>query len=289
MPKNILVTGASGFVGSHFIDYLIKYNINYSVFSERILSNYRLSDYGRVDVIVHLAGLAHNKARSDGEIYNVNTQGTIELAKKAKMNGVKRFVFMSSVAVYGTDTQSPITEDTQLSPITSFAKSKYEAELGLLSLSDKNFEVVIIRTPLVYGRYAPANFNLLLKLVSKLPVLPFGLTNNRRSYIAAANLSDFILVCVNHLKAAGEIFLVSDEYAISTEEFTNAISEGLDKKSCQLPIPVWLMYIVAKLVGKTETAKQLLASFELDRSKAERVLNWTPPLSMAQAMKLLKK
>jgi len=148
---------------------------------------------------------------------------------------------------------------------------------------------VIIRSPLVYGKNAPANFALLSKLIAKVPALPFGLTNNHRSYIAATNLADFLTVCVSHPKAAGEIFVISDGVAISTKKFTNAISVGLSKKVYQFPVPVLFMSFAAKLVGKAEMAKQLFGNFELDCSKAKQKLNWIPPLTMAQAMKLLKK
>jgi len=289
MSENILITGASGFVGTHFVEYLKKNNVNHSVFFDRILSGYKFESYGRVDTIVHLAGLAHNKASTDKEIYEVNTRGTIALAQRAKNYGVKRFVFMSSTAVYGLGAQTSVNESTPAKPMTPFAKSKHEAELGILELSDSNFEVVIIRSPLVYGKSAPANFALLSKLVAKLPALPFGLTKNRRSYIAATNLADFLYVCISHPKAAGEIFVISDGSAISTKDFTNAISVGLSKKKYQLPFPVWLMNLAAKLIGKSEMAKQLFGHFELDCSKAKLKLNWNPPLTMAQAMKLLKK
>ncbi len=289
MSDNILITGSSGFIGTHFVDYLKTKNVNYSVFAQRILSDYELSNYGRVDTVVHLAGLAHNKACTDKDIYEVNTQGAITLAQKAKKSGVKRFVFLSSTAVYGSGSQLAINENTPLTLHTSFAKSKYEAELGILELTDSDFEVVIIRSPLVYGKNAPANFALLSKLIAKVPALPFGLTNNHRSYIAATNLADFLTVCVSHPKAAGEIFVISDGVAISTKKFTNAISVGLSKKVHQLPVPVLLMSFAAKLVGKAEMAKQLFGNFELDCSKAKQKLNWIPPLTMAQAMKLLKK
>jgi len=288
MSDNILITGASGFVGTHFVNHLKNNKVNYSVFSQRISFDYELCDYGKIVTIVHLAGLAHKKACTNEKNYEVNTQGTITLAQRAKMHGVKRFVFMSSTAVYGTSSQLSVNENTPLSPITPFAKSKYQAEQGILKLADSDFEVVIIRSPLVYGQNAPANFALLSMLVAKLPILPFALTKNRRSYISAINLADFISVCVTHPKAAGEIFVISDGVAISTKDLTYAISKGINKNICQFPVPVLLMSLAAKFVGKGELAKQLFGNFELDCSKVRHKLNWTPPLTMAQAMKLLK-
>jgi nucleoside-diphosphate-sugar epimerase len=284
----VLVTGSSGFIGSHLISYFEKKDLNYITFIDRLNSDYQLSDYVGFSVVVHLAGLAHNKGATEDEVKDINFKSTMELAKKAKELGVCKFIFLSSITVYGILDGRCISELTPPMPITAFSKSKYQAELGLKALETSDFEIVIIRSPLVYGRGAQANFDLLLKLVSASPILPFGLINNSRSYIAVSNLVDFILHCIKNPKAGGETFLVSDGICVSTQDFTNAIAEGIDKRVFQLPIPHWLMNFFAKLVGKPEISKQLFGNLWLDCSKNRRLLGWKPPLTMAQAMKSLR-
>ncbi|HAS8338598.1 NAD-dependent epimerase/dehydratase family protein [Vibrio vulnificus] len=246
--------------------------------------------FTEVDTLIHLAGLAHNNSFSVADYKAVNTDGTLRLALKAAEAGVRRFVFVSSIGVNGTSTKDKaFKSNSKENPHNAYAQSKYDAEIGLKKISEETgLELVIVRPTLVYGPNAPGNFGMLTRLVSKLPILPFGLANNRRDFIAVQNLADLLVTTATHSDAAGHTFLASDGEPVSTKQFTNAIAQGLGKKVIQLPIPVSLMRLAAKFVGKSAMIEQLFGNLEVDSSNIRQVLGWTPPLTMEQAMASLR-
>ncbi|BCK15018.1 TPA: NAD-dependent epimerase/dehydratase family protein [Vibrio cholerae] len=297
----ILLTGATGFVGQEVVKLKREFRCVVRLGeTHSFMDSYEISGidestewsdcFHGVDSVIHLAGLAHNKSFSEAEYRCVNTNGTLRLAKKAAEAGVRRFVFVSSIGVNGTSTiRAPFTQYSKENPHNYYAQSKYDAELGLKKISeDTELEVVIVRPTLVYGANAPGNFGLLTNLVSKFPILPFGLAHNRRDFIAVQNLVDLLITCAIHPAAAGHTFLASDGETVSTKHFTNAIAEGLGKKVIQLPIPVSFMRFVGKLVGKSTMIEQLYGDLEVDSSNIKEVLDWTPPLTMKQAMDTLR-
>jgi nucleoside-diphosphate-sugar epimerase len=298
---NIFLTGSSGFVGKQIASTYDIYRHtarklelieNKSFFLvDSINSNTDWSmAFDDIDVVIHLAGLAHSTQFSIEEYDDVNVKGAICLANAAALSGVKRFVFVSSIGVNGTVTQAnPFTVDSLPNPHNGYAQSKFAAELGLRKMAaETGLELVIVRPTLVYGPQAPGNFGLLTKLVKKLPMLPFGLANNKRDFIAVQNLADLLITCAIHPNAAGHTFLASDMETVSIKQFTNAIADGLDKKTFQLPIPVSLMRLVGKLTGKSAMIEQLYGNLQVDSSNIKEVLDWTPPLTMKQAMATLR-
>lgn len=297
----ILVTGATGFVGKQLTKLEHKFRCVIREGEKHFFKDFYVVPtinsstkwsgcFEGVDSIIHLAGLAHSKLFTDSDYKSVNTDGTLRLVQKAAEAGVKRFVFVSSIGVNGTSTQElPYKESSIPCPHNSYAQSKYDAELGLKEIAEKTgLEVVIVRPTLVYGPSAPGNFGMLARLVNKLPFLPFGLANNRRDFIAVQNLADLLVTCAKHPGAAGHTFLASDGETVSIKEFTNAIAKGLGKKVFQLPIPVTLMRLAGKLVGKSDMIEQLYGNLEVDSSNIKDVLGWTPPLTMKQAMATLR-
>lgn len=299
---NILLTGSSGFVGN----YLLTNNDIYCVVtrdkSKKSQNSFYVDSFSsetnwegafsNIDCIVHLAGIAHKKTVTKNDYFKVNTQGTLKLASDAAKAGVKRFIFVSTIGVNGSSTrpEKSFSYGSKVNPHNAYAKSKLDAELGLKKLAkETGLEIVIVRPTLVYGPNAPGNFGLLTRLVKNLPLLPFGLVKNQRSFIAVQNLVDLLLTCAKHPNAAGHTFLASDCESVSTKQFTNAIAKGLNKSVYQLSIPVSVMYLVAKLCGKQSIAEQLLGNLEVDSSNAFDVMDWVPPYSMEQAMTLLSK
>ena len=204
--------------------------------------------------------------------------------------GISRFVFVSSIGVNGASTsRRPFSVYSEPTPNNAYARSKYEAELGLKKIAEKTgLEVVIVRPTLVFGHDAPGNFGALTRLVNKLPILPFGLANNRRDFISVQNLADLLVTCATHPNAVGHTFLASDGETVSVKQFTNAIADGLGKKVIQLPVPVSVMRLVGKLTGKSAMIEQLYGNLEVDSSNIKEVLGWTPPLTMRQAMATLR-
>ncbi|MER0326042.1 NAD-dependent epimerase/dehydratase family protein [Vibrio vulnificus] len=303
MKTNMLLTGASGFVGSQFCG---KQDIKrivvrkgdscklweceqYRIESLSGVTNW--SDaFDGIDVIIHLAALAHSQTFTSEDYQRVNVDGTLHLALKAAEAGVKRFVFVSSIGVHGTNTfYSPFRPDSPVAPNNDYTRSKLSAEMGLAEISlETGLEVVIVRPTLVYGVDAPGNFGMLTKLIQRIPVLPFGLATNRRDFISVQNLADLLVICATHPNAAGHTFLASDSETVSIKEFTNAIAKGLGKKVFQLPVPATLMRFAGKLVGKSDMIEQLYGNLEVDSSNIKEVLGWTPPYTMEQSMAFLK-
>lgn len=237
-----------------------------------------------------MACLTHSYDYIEAQYQSVNVQGTLNLARQAAEAKVKRFVFISSVAVNGNFTKElPFDTFASPNPTSAFARSKHATELGLKQIADQTgMELVIIRPTLVYGPNAPANFGSLTKLVQKLPFLPFGLADNKRDFIAVQNLVDLLMTCAKHPKAAGHTFLASDGESVSIKQFTNAIARGVGKTLIQLPVPIGVMRLAAKLLGKSAMVEQLVGNLEVDSSNLKDVLDWTPPYTMEESMAFLK-
>jgi nucleoside-diphosphate-sugar epimerase len=294
---SILLTGASGFVGRELSTkyeiskMVVRDNAKYRNQSSHIIKALNATTdwkgaFYNVDTIIHLAGLAHSKSFSIEDYQSVNVGGTLHLAAEAAKSNVKRFVFVSSIGVNGTFTlEQPFSNLSEPKPHNSYAQSKYDAEVGLTKIAQETgMELVIVRPTLVYGPYAPGNFGMLTRLINKLPCLPFGLIDNKRDFIAVQNLADLLIICANSPDAAGHIFLASDGETVSIKQFTNAIARGLNKRLIQLPVPATLMRLVARLVGKSAMAEQLIGNLQVDSSNAQEVLGWVPPYTMEQAM-----
>jgi UDP-glucose 4-epimerase len=241
MPNGgILVTGAKGFVGSAVCAALVaKYSVrgvarqlDASPLLEGVefVSGELSVDFdwpgalAGIGIVVHCAARVHvmNEVSSDplAEFRRVNVAGTLHLARQAAVAGVKRFIFLSSIKVNGEQTQigSPFTADQTPNPADSYGVSKMEAEEGLRTLArDTGMEVVIIRSPLVYGPGVKANFLAMMRVLYRGVPLPLGaVTQNKRSLVALDNLVDFVLTCLAHPAAANQTFLVSDGESLST-------------------------------------------------------------------------
>lgn len=301
---NILLTGASGFVGGHFCgDDSIKRVV---VRDSDNCSHWGCDQYQvdaidgqtcwsgafeNIDAIIHLAGLAHSRTFTNDDYQSVNVDGALHLAKKAALAGVKRFVFVSSIGVLGSHTSdSPLTVDSPLIPENEYTQSKLSAEIGLKKISrETGLEVVIIRPTLVYGADAPGNFGMLAKLVSRVPILPFGLVSNKRDFVAADNLKDILMCCALHPAAKGETFLASDGETVSIGEFTSHIAQGLNRKVIQLPVPISLFRFLGRLSGKTQLVEQLVGNLHVDNSNLKNKLGWTPSYTMKDVMSRLNK
>ncbi|MFB2800295.1 NAD-dependent epimerase/dehydratase family protein [Shewanella seohaensis] len=264
--NNYIITGKSGFIGSHFV----------APSSLDLRAEFSINDLIGTDSIIHLAGLAHSKYTIE-EYIDVNVNLTLRLAGLAAKAGVKRFVYLSSINVQNSNLlKEPAVY------------SKLCAEQGLIEIAESTgLELVIVRSPLVYGKRAPGNFKKLVALVKYSPFLPFLITHNKRDFIAVENLVDLLITCTIQPNAANHTLSASDGEAVSIKQFTDAIAKGLNKKLFQIPVPVSLMKLVACLVGKNEICNQLLGNLQVAPPKAQEVLGWIPPYTMEQAMSSL--
>lgn len=198
------------------------------------------------DIVIHCAARAHimhdDVADPMAEYRRVNVTGTMNLARQAATYGVKRFIFISSIKVNGESTtrQPKFKAFDMPAPLDAYGQSKAEAEQELLKLArEASMEVVIIRPPLVYGPAVKANFASLFSIVSRGIPLPFAcICNNKRSLVSVTNLVDLIATCIDHPKAANQIFLVSDDHDVSTSEMVREMATALGKPTWQIPVPV---------------------------------------------------
>ena len=301
----LVLTGSTGFVGSKLLTSLSSYDVtvigrtkpksslNYKFYQAEINS---AADYlpalSGADILIHSAARVHimddNVTDPLAEFRAINTEGTVNLAKQAAEAGVKRFIFISSIKVNGESTSlnNPFRPDGEVAPQDPYGVSKAEAEEGLKNIAkETGLEVVIIRPPLVYGPNVKANFSTMMKWINKGVPLPLGAIHNQRSFVALDNLVGFIIRCIDHPKAANEVFLISDDEDVSTSELLRKVAKAFGKKALLLPIPVWLMTSVAKLVGKGDVANRLFGSLQVDSSKARELLGWKPVITMDEQLK----
>lgn len=303
---NILLTGATGFVGSRLAETL---NDMSDIDLTCAVRRFGAAGSGREvvvsgleadtswsdaladqQVVIHAAARAHI-IRDEvpdplAEYRRVNVEGTLNLARQAAESGAKRFVFISSIGVNGNTNSRPFTEDDEPSPAEPYAQSKLEAELGLRAIAEEaGMEVTFIRPPLVYGRNAPGNFGSLVKWVSKGVPLPLGSIRNKRSLVALDNLVDLIVTCVDHPAAANQVFLVADGKDLSTTELLQGVSRAMDKPARLIPVPAAMLMFGASLLGKEAVAQRLLGSLQVDISKARNLLGWEPPLAVDEGLR----
>ncbi len=278
---NILLTGANGFIGSYFKDtYNEKYNIKTFSFLNDNLTELSLSG---IDTIVHLSALVHQMGGANKEEYeNINVSQTLDLVTKAKKSGVKHFIYMSTVKVYGEETNIPYTENTVCKPKDNYGKSKLKAEVELVKLGEDDFIISIIRTPIVYGYGVKANMKNLINLVKKMPILPFSDIKNRRSMVYIGNLCHLIDVLSE--KKKNGLFLASDDKALSTKTLIELISNVLNKRVYLIKLP-FFKEILKKI--KPLFYKRLYESLEIDNSITREDLEFTNLYSVEDGIKFM--
>lgn len=272
--KNMLITGSSGFVGSYFIN---KYKNKYEIKSFSFLKDdFETLECNDINVVFHLSALVHQMGGASASEYEkVNVTQTLELAKKAKESDVKHFVFMSTVKVYGEETDDVYRENSICNPKDEYGKSKFKAERELQRLEDKNFKVSIIRTPIVYGYGVKANIKNLINLVNKVSLLPFGRIENKRSMVYIGNLCHLVDIVIEQKKAG--LFLACDDKPLSTTKLIELIAQELDKKVYLIEVPFFESLL--KLV-KPSFHKRLYGSLEVDNRITKDRLNLVNPYSV---------
>jgi nucleoside-diphosphate-sugar epimerase len=267
--KDVLVTGASGFVGSHLAAELERRGIPFRAPRVELGPD---ADWGAalegVDRVVHLAALAHDRV-ADKNLMAVNAQGTAHLAQAAAAAGVRHFIFTSTIGVQGEETFGEIlTEASPLAPRSRYAESKLEAERLLAGAS---LPVTVLRPTLVYGPRNPGNMLRLLRWVDRAWPLPLATVRNRRSLTYVGNLVSAIVAVLD--KPLAGTFIVCDAQPISTPALVRELAMGLGRPARLVPFPVIAL------------PRRIAGSLEADASKLCRELQWRQPLETAEALR----
>lgn len=244
-----------------------------------------------IDVVVHCAARVHVMADTAkdplAQFRRCNVDGTLQLARAAVAAGVRRFVFVSSIKVNGEATLpgQPFTADEAPAPTDPYGVSKLEAERGLFALAaETGLDVVVVRPVLVYGPGVKANFLSMMRWLDKGVPLPLGAIDNRRSLVAIDNLVDLLLTCIEHPRAAGQVFLVSDGDDLSTTRLLGKVAAALDRPARLIPLPSRLIAAAAALLGRRALGQRLCGSLQVDIGKTRELLDWTPPVSVDDAL-----
>ena len=303
---SVLLTGATGFIGTelcqHFT-HLSKIRIRVALRASNpaypqatvVSSIDRHTDWTTalqgIDTVIHLAARAHQikdtAPNPEQAFYEVNTAGTANLVRQSIEAGVKHFIFISSIGAMATLSDDVLTADSPCRPDTPYGLSKLAAEQALIQQTQgTGMTYTIIRPPLVYGPGNPGNMARLIKLVNTGLPLPLGAIHNRRSLVALPNLVDLITTCLTHPAAANQTFLVSDNEDLSTTDLLRRLAKALDKPARLIPVPMPIIQSTAQIIGKPALAQRLCGSLQVDISKTQTLLGWTPPVSVDQGLRL---
>ena len=275
--KKVLITGANSYIGTSFENYIKeKYADEYTVDTvDMIDGTWKDKDFSRYDSVFHVAGIAHSDTGKVSEerkafYYKINTDLTVETAQKAKNDGVKQFIFMSSAIVYGDSApigqSKVITKETDVSPANFYGDSKVQAENGIRLLNDNNFKVVILRPPMIYGKGSKGNYPTLSKFAKKLPLFPY--VKNERSMLYVENLCEFIKLMIEH-EESGTFHPQNREYS-NTSELVKMIGQVYGKNVRLVKGFTWLIKIMSKCTGVVNKAfgnlcyEQSLSEYKVD-------------------------
>lgn len=255
--KKILITGANSYIGTSFEKWVKQWQKDYLVDTvDMIDGTWKEKSFSGYDVVFHVAGIAHVSTDPNMEdlYYKVNRDLTIETANKAKAEGVKQFIFMSSIIVYGDSShinhKRVIDKNTIPEPSNFYGKSKLQAEEGIIPLQDDNFNVVVIRPPMIFGKGSKGNYPKLAKMAQKLPIFPD--VENERSMLHIDNLCEFIrLVIVNEERG---IFFPQNREYVGTSELVKLVAEAHGKRIVLTKLFNPILKLMGNFVGMVNKA-----------------------------------
>jgi nucleoside-diphosphate-sugar epimerase len=279
----ILITGTNSFIGTNFR----KFSNSKEVEEISLRENTPESiDFSGFDTVLHLAAIVHqsHKTESD-EYFRINRDLSIRMAEETRKAGVRQFIFLSTVKVYGKwiPGTKPWNEYSLCFPDDPYGESKFEAEIALRLLGTPDFIVSIVRTPIVYGPGVGANILKLVRLIEMTPVLPFRNVNNNRHYTYVENLVGFIDRIIE-LRASG-VFVAMDSKPLSTSSLVNLISSFMKRRPILFSLPDFIIRLgVKKVPGIFD---RLFNSFYLDNTQTREILAYEPPFSIEEGFKMM--
>ena len=258
--KKILITGSGSYIGMSVERYLAQWPDRYQVDTLDMLDeNWPKADFSGYDAVFHVAGIAHSDngsltAEKEQLYYRVNTDLAIETAQKARKDGAKQFIYMSSAIVYGSSAplgqRKRITRDTPVNPANAYGNSKVKAEEGLLPMNCESFRVVILRPPMIYGPGSRGNYPTLAKLAVKLPVFPK--VDNERSMLYMGNLAEFVRLMVENRESG--IFWPQNREYVNTTHLAQLIAAAHGKKLITVGGVSWALKLMGKVTGLVDKA-----------------------------------
>lgn len=250
--KKILIAGANSYIGTSFEEYMYQYSEAYQVDTvDMIGDGWKEKDFFGYDTVFYVAGIAHIKETKEnsGLYYRVNKDLAVETAEKSLKNGVKQFVYLSSMSVYGMS-EGIIYGNTEAIPKNNYGKSKLEAEGSLKKAVGDKMQLAIIRPPMVYGKGCKGNYSFLSKLAKKLPLFPK--VNNYRSMIYIDNLCEFVRLIIQNTES-GTFFPQNSEYS-NTSQLVKMIAEIHNRKIMLVGGFTWLLKILSRFTGLVNKA-----------------------------------
>lgn len=308
MSKNVLVTGANGFVGQAVSQALLQRGDSVVGVVRRPQTTvegvrewlFDANDFEgidqrwpvatRCDAVIHLAARVHMKHETTADplaAYRAtNVTGALRVAAAARRAGARRFVFVSSIKAVGESSAGrPITEADEPAPTDPYGISKLEAERALIDYGrESGLEVVIVRPPLVYGPGVRANFLQLMSAIANGVPLPLGSIAARRSLLFVDNLADALVHCTTDPRAVGETFHVTDGRDLSVSELARALATQLHAPARLIPVPVGLLSLAGRLTGRSAQVDRLIGELRLDSSHIRERLGWYPPYTVEHGL-----
>ncbi len=275
--KNVLITGAGSYIGTSFEKYAYEhYSDKLAVDTvDMIDGSWRKKDFSAYEVVFHVAGIAHADVGNVSEetkkkYYAVNTDLAIETAGKARKDGVKQFVFMSSAIIYGDSApygeSKLITKDTEPAPANFYGDSKWQADKGVRELSDESFTVTVLRPPMIYGKGSKGNYPVLSKMARKLPVFPN--VKNERSMLYIENLCEFL--CRIMINEKGGIYWPQNSEYSRTSEIVKMIADVKDHRIFVSNVFNPAVKLASLIPGKTRSlANKAFGNLTYDMSMSE--------------------
>ncbi len=303
--KKVLIIGASGFIGYNLSNYLISKNSfrvttitrrNKTNFKKKPFKNYVIPDLytfknwksiiNNNEIIIISFGLAHKNFVSFNSYKKINTQLPEKIIKQCLKNKVKKIIFLSSVSVYGDNSNQfgNLTENSKCNPSSKYGKSKLIAENTLIKLCEGKIKYFILRPPMVYGYPLRGNFKILLKLINLQIPLPFKNIKTKRSYIYIKNLIHFIYICTLNKSKSG-VYLVSDNDDVSINKFVNEIGKAHRNKIRKFKPGKYLIKILLTFPIISNLFNKINDPFRLDITQAKNIMNYQPIYNIESAIK----
>ncbi|MCH7741868.1 MAG: NAD-dependent epimerase/dehydratase family protein [Proteobacteria bacterium] len=306
---NIFITGASGFIGQHLCRHLA--SLGHSVTAlhrsttvsdntplpesestnpNQASSSITLPDISditafhlkEIDVVIHLAGIAHRPGAAKSEYHRVNVEGTQTLLEACIEAGVKRLIYLSSIKAIAERSTLPLKTSIAPAPEDDYGISRLAAERLLVAAT--KLEIAIVRVPLVYGKGVKGNFRSLVKLVASGVPLPFLSIQNKRSYLGVGNLCDFMACCVALEKLPTHIFHLSDGASVSLAGLVRSLYDAMGQQSRSFWVPQTIVAFLGSLLLGRSRASKLFGDLELDVLATTKHTGWVPPYSLHQGL-----